>query len=523
MLIWNSITISKNNPLMNKRTIVPQFLLACLVLVGCNDDWTEKNGDQDAHTVSFRLQTSALKTRSAMEKPSARKFTYDLHQTSPEGEPLVLVETITSIDEEECAGSTRGVVVTTDNFPDNFGTDGFLGKAYTVEDGTAYPFPNTASSTVRFTKNGDVWSHTYSGLGWPSDDGMVFILYASHQTSGIDNIDYHPSAEGNSQITFDFTSPSAAGDMQDVLFTATTMKPGGQKTKSIHFDHTLTAIQFKDGYKDAVSPNIFIDVEFKNLKTKGSCTMSVNPENEQPLADNGITWSSVNTPTTYSMTFSGSSTSEGEKWQSADAQTLWVIPQSADAGSPITMTIKYKFGTDGDEREATITLDPSNWKAGERHVFSINPVSSKPAVTVTKSDDNKFGATVQNNGNYAVYMRAAIVPYWSDGTSGSYLNVPWSDDTNLDAKLYKVNENFCWVKGNDGFYYYKGNVDGVGTGKAKNMNNPIPILIDYVQPTAPKTGAELIMDVAVQTIVASEITSAAALTALGWENHVGLQ
>ena len=93
----------------------------------------------------------------------------------------------------------------------------------------------------------------------------------------------------------------------------------------------------------------------------------------------------------------------------------------------------------------------------------------------------KKNVTIQNTGNTSAYIRAAVVGNWvKDGK----IVAPWVDNINYSQS--------GWVKGSDGYYYYK---DAVAVGQ-KTRN-----LFDSYEPgSAPVADAHLEMTIVCQAI-----------------------
>ena len=104
----------------------------------------------------------------------------------------------------------------------------------------------------------------------------------------------------------------------------------------------------------------------------------------------------------------------------------------------------------------------------------------------TFKNNVKENVRVTNNGDIAVYVRAREVIYWVDKDS-YILATPPADGTY--TVTYSNSEN--WIKGTDGFYYYKTSV-GAGTST--------DILIQNVTWIPPKNGEKLIVDIIAETI-----------------------
>ena len=495
---------------MHRYRILTAVALAGLLFTACEDDWLGGKS-ADKNTVSFTLLTSGIATRSdarPAEESVIATHVYDLHDTSPEGEPLMLVETVTAIGDEEegCNGYTRGDVITTDNFQTYFATSGFTGIGYAA-DGSSY----LGTAQFKFDGEKDAWTHFYdNNIAW-IDDGIYYVLYAGNagkDLSGLSNIAYTtPSSDGGT-VSFSYAMPSAssADSHQDLLFTTKHIKKAQAGTaQPITFYHMLTALRFKDGYKgEGTSVNTFTSVTLKGLYNQGTCTFQADPDFK---SDEGIkkseTFSSDNL---YQVNWSNqSNTSQNYELTSA-SQNLWVIPQSVTDGHSMTMEVKYKFGTEGSVHKKDITFPAGTvWKAGERHTFSINPVNVVPAVTVSKSTTvtGQYTATITNTGNYPVYMRAVIVPTWTDG-NGNVINVPWEGTITWGGTTTSD-----WYDPVDNTFVYKSIVQALRTTQ--------DLVFKLNTSSTPSVeGEKLRVDVAVQSVASNELNATNPLQSIGW-------
>ena len=511
---------------MHRYRILTAAALAGLLFTACEDDWLGGKS-ADKNTVSFTLLTSGIATRSdarPAEESVIATHVYDLHDTSPEGEPLMLVETVTAIGDEEegCNGYTRGVEITTNttdgsanksSFYDCFSTSGFTGISY-GKDGSAY-IKNDQTAQFKPVGEGDncVWTYTYkNNMAWV-DDGIYYVLYAGKDLNGLSNVAYSKTSDTDGTVTFNYTMPneSSASSHEDLLFTTKHIqKAQAGKAQPITFYHMLTALRFSDGYKgEGTSVNTFTSVTLKELYNQGTCTFHADPDYK---SGEGIKKSS---DFLYDITWNSSGSAK-DITLTSPTENLWVVPQSVATGHSMTMEVKYKFGDEVSEHTKEITFPAGTvWNAGERHTFSINPVNVVPAVTVTKSTTvpGQYTATITNTGNYPGYLRAAIVPTWTDD-SGNVINVPWEGNIEFSNSDWVCNDA-------DGYYYKKTYLEKVG------LSTPANSCTLSFTPTASSTpsGATLKVDVAVQSVASKDMkedntASADKFKAIGWKNHV---
>lgn len=106
-------------------------------------------------------------------------------------------------------------------------------------------------------------------------------------------------------------------------------------------------------------------------------------------------------------------------------------------------------------------------------------VDSDPVISISTNHQ----VTVSNTA-YPVYLRAAVVVNWKNGTDNVLATVPTG---------YTLTAGDGWVLHDDGFYYYN---------KAVVNNESTSAVITLTPPADEQTGYTLVADVAVQAIQA---------------------
>lgn len=79
---------------------------------------------------------------------------------------------------------------------------------------------------------------------------------------------------------------------------------------------------------------------------------------------------------------------------------------------------------------------------------TFTPAKVTGTVVETFDKKNKENVKVQNTSDIPVYIRVALVPTWKDGTNATALKTEGTYTMNLGTSNK-------WIKGSDGFYYYK--------------------------------------------------------------------
>ena len=116
-------------------------------------------------------------------------------------------------------------------------------------------------------------------------------------------------------------------------------------------------------------------------------------------------------------------------------------------------------------------------------VTSTDPMTNTftPAKVTTSVEETFDGITksnvrIQNTGNIAAYIRAAVIVNWADD-KGNVSGTPVKDtDYVMDLNIVtRENPNAPWFKGSDGYYYCKTSVAPDGS---------TPALINTCEPAA---------------------------------------
>lgn len=126
-----------------------------------------------------------------------------------------------------------------------------------------------------------------------------------------------------------------------------------------------------------------------------------------------------------------------------------------------------------------------------------------PVINETFADNKKTNVTVDvGNPGYAVYVRAAIVATWQDGTGGVHWQKPESGASVEDNPDYVLNwnETDWFYNENDGYYYLKTMVPSGET--------PVLIRECYPVKAAPASGYQLNVNIIAQTVQAKGCTDA---------------
>lgn len=342
------------------------------------------------------------------------------------------------------------------------------GAAY---DNTTNPIPSINVSAIikegnggkSFFKNEIV--NITSGNGsserfWP-DESLSFFAY----TVSKENVSISPSfsrEEGENMGSFTYTLPAAATEspkadatnQPDVVFAITPdqFKTTNSGKVNLIFHHALSAINFKVG---AMKPG---KVELKSIGLKGvynsgDCHMTAGESNDIDFiwtydgqAQNGLYTEEIN------MTIDkedADGNDEGKLMNEGEA-TFMMLPQTMSANTKFVMT----FSIEGREYtlEKAFNAFLTSWEADKKYVFKIG-LPDEIDVDIEDQVEGfvKKNVTIQNTGIATGYIRAAVVGYWVNNSTGRICD-PWRTDEG--SFVYGDQWNSNWKKGADGFYYH---------------------------------------------------------------------
>lgn len=540
----------------HKRSLLPglAFVSAIALLASCDETiGTEQTGNASRTTISFNLGGNDGHTRSALPSQTSVAPLHSFDIQLGDGLPaLTLTETVTSADDaDDFKGSdivTRGIPVFSSNFADVYGK--FTARTFSVSKSPSGAYTDAqalmGTTPVDFTKNGDGnYVHDYGNTyRWPSNHLMYFFLASPrksvHLVGGaaestndpVSNIQYNQDGS----IEFGYTSPAAAIDQEDILFTSRKLKMETKDTDNrIVFLHPLTGVKFKLGTMSDDNYGVTVTVTsitIKDLLYEGSCKITTPAVAESTDSDsdnkfdskNHVSWTftesqsakknnfSIAPPATlesrdkntsqetgdylFPDNFYGSSGAAGMNNLNSRnyAQTFWLIPQSC-SGKEITIQYEVTFadGTKLTNQSKDVTLPADHdavtyaWNAGELHTYTIGFHQTHVSISDEVSSNTLTFAPV-NTGNTVAYLRVALVADWVNNENvvfGKY-DVP-SSDVNTSWKYNSA----------DGFYYLCTPVAAGATAE--------PLMLqDFTPVTAPIVGTHLELSTIVQAVQADD-------------------
>lgn len=544
------------------KTIV--LLGAVMAFASCEEEIDPGNevypGIEENATAIFNVVNGAAETKGAAAKPVEAELIDTIPFTDDEtGEEMFLE--IRAIDMNAASANgvaTKGTPVYTENF---FGlTPSVTGYAYTAD--------MTKGKAVTYSLTNNPLRVIYNGEA--SGDMLYFFTAvdggASLAQAGVGTPVYSAGTDGKGVIDFDYTSPAAAADQKDVLFSSKFMADG-KTTGNVLFYHALTGVKFKAGnYGDNITT--INSITLSGLKDSGHCTVTPTFEqdgysfdrsdNSKPEVNKSTAVSywdteklsnSEGNPTgTFALTgmtdesvhsaaegqfpdsFYGDKTTNNlaeNNFMDEDFEnTFFFVPQTF-AANTVKVTIEYtlkqrkqvvngntvSYELTGERKgKKSLYLPAQEWKAGQIYTFTLTTkVIDVYVDDIMTGESGTEGTTktdvkIYNTGNDDAYIRIAIVGSIQDEFGNVLGEIePWQ------LGNFAIDSN--WILGDDGFYYYKYIV-----GPDKAVKNPPFNKYEYaLKPLGYYMPGGLVMDIVAQAIDIDKINLSGANVQWGWE------
>lgn len=440
---------------MKKIYQIAFIVLALLALGSCVQE-IQDNGSNISlgnNDIAFVMKGGAA-TRAGDQASIISKGVSIPLGVTEDGTSLYLEETVTQLD---AAPITRGTPAYTEN----------LGVLYANQlkvHAVGGSFGDETFETAGQPESGNpAWRyvHQYSSNPWPENDATPVSFYLQMpatingftSTTGSTTVTTTPEYSDD-KISFDYTSPATAAQMQDILFGYLSINQRDYKKTlpngaPVTVYHALTGVKFAIGNTDAdIAENSIAieEISFTGLKDKGHCVIKPTDASATTavwssldVADAEASYSSGQYGTPVNYAESGSFGPNGGSYpdtfvpggeknlnDAAATQTFWLIPQPMTAD--IKLTITYTFAG----KKSTGVLDFGEylaaanvvWKPGELRTYTIRVeevnVKIEDEVAIAGDEDDgysgstKSGVTITNTGNTKAFIRAALVGQWLD-------------------------------------------------------------------------------------------------------------
>lgn len=352
----------------------------------------------------------------------------------------------------------------------------FLTTVY--ERGEVYHYDFGGSTTmkdVEVSYTGDsekAWKFGDRTYYWPDeyDRPLTFCSYAPAENSGISSF-----VLSDNKVQFDYSTPesdseySVAEVQRDILVG---LDPGQSRTKNhgnaeVNFKHALTSVKFVCKDWSGVKVD---SIRLENFYSSGHASFD----------GTSFQWTELAGKTNFTQSFA--TTPGGDKKDSYDnyllddsensVRTFMVIPQELSSDAKITVFLDRTHGEVSiDITKLSDLLDNqtpgnplSNWSgyAGKTITFKVNNAKiDDQFIVVPLEGGEDFNVKATGNPASDFSVRAALVVNIEDKNHDVLTSYLFTGDSLIEGWLsFNVDES-NWTKGDDGFYYYKGQTETI--------------------------------------------------------------
>lgn len=435
------------NTIRRRAAVLLLSSTSLLAVTGCNmfDDIMEvRRGREIALSATAGKVMASTDTRCG--KPEApRNRTISL--ISADGSiviPVTIVET-----ETQTSQNTRGGIV---NGPDSDGSgsaplsnylNSFAAGAYNTDTQTALFTPEIDS--IRW--NGTDWraATTYY---WPQATSLDIYARANMPTEDYATIAVSTAARTQ---TLSYTVPADTDDQTDILMAMYSGTGDNEGVAALEFYHPLVAVQFSRASSMEISG--ITQIIMSGVNFGGEVTQSI----DDPSTFN---WTVDDREATVSQDNDGK---PFEVHGEIDGDPFFLVPQVNTGSRSVVLTVTLIYN--GHEIPLNAIIDDMHWIAGRTYTFRVGYEGNlEVGLSLDETSSTEKGAAIVSNaGTQKCYVRAIIDGYVTD--NAGYVKRTYLGDEGgaagigaftVDSGTFGTGTwNTNWVKGSDGFYYYR--------------------------------------------------------------------
>ena len=335
---------------------------------------------------------------------------------------------------------------------------------------------------------------------WPGTGTMQFYVYSPYDESSEDNYSIN---NVNGTLSISYTVPTTIADQKDLMAGVSAQIEDYQVDPvSINLQHLLSKIQVKK----STDCGEIVAIALNGVYNTGTYT----------LKGTNLGWSVATSATnpksnyTQGTTEGTTTTALGINSENIVGAPMYLLPQTLPEDATIQVRIRVPKSTDdtGDDRYYTLTKNLSDltsvWNSDKMYTFVISTpeeieIEISDNVVLVGENVVKKDLVIKNVGMSAAYIRATITGAWMlDSDDKSFVVANW--DSENDGVFEDLCPDSHWVKGTDGYYYYKGLVERGTTLE--------PLFDSYtLTAEAPMAKAYLEMNIYVQAVLPGDVES----------------
>lgn len=398
--------------LLSRNKLMGLSLIALAALSACADEIEKGRNDR---FVSFSVNTQENngwidgKDSRVAYRQAEPRFFEPIEMEGQNGKPLYLIGEVTQSSVADVQYVSRGTQIEPSlDGMQPFGVTAFLegGKYMDNVEVTR----EESGSTV-------TWKPASNYL-WPA--GKVLDFYARHPLA-LDGLTM------NSDLTSaDYTVNADNSKQADLMFAVAKGKtePTGGGSTSLTFNHALTAIKFVCGANMEAGT-------LKSISLEDVCSQGT-------YAVEGMTWSDVKTPATFSLSVDKSTAGSKEGDALTDnTQTFFMIPQTLSADAKVKVVFEDATGT----KTLTAKIGGQKWERGTTITYRVSTTSIiyVPEFTVIWPTNPEF----TYKGGYLTFA----VKSFRTSSKGDKEVVPWKAEYSTDGGNTWLATPPSWLQG----------------------------------------------------------------------------
>ena len=387
----------------------------CFCLSSCEDDMAERSSSR----ISFTSEVCSSKNPSTRSVSGTDALRDTVMALQGGGAPLYLhtlyTDSITfpSPDSRrDTAVLTRATPIKNDNMYDSFGVSAYSYTDSWDESKTPDYFYNITAS-----KSGSEYSLPFTYY-WPgSSYKMKFFAYAPKNNENyVLSGNTHPGSP-----VIRVVIPNDVNDQEDLLVARTEEFNGNSNTAvPLTFNHALTAVKFVCG--NNMQEGTVKSVTLKNVYSTGSYNMGLK------------TWSSLNTPATFSQSLNKIITGSANEALVTDAQTFMMVPQTLPDGAQIEILFIDNSNT---EHILTADIKGTVWPMGKTVTYKVSTSSINWSYVLTVSSPADF--------TYKGGTKPYQITSYRQNSGGVQQAVPWSTQYSIDNGITWTSTKPVWL------------------------------------------------------------------------------
>ena len=397
--------------LLSRNKLMGLSLIALAALSACADEIEKGRNDR---FVSFSVNTQENngwidgKDSRVAHGQAEPHFFEPIEMEGQNGKPLYLIGEVTQSSVADVQYISRGTQIEPSlDGMQPFGVTAFLegGKYMDNVEVTR----EKSGSTV-------TWKPASNYL-WPA--GKVLDFYARHPLV-LDGLTMNSDLTGA-----DYTVNADNGKQADLMFAVAKgeTEPAGGGSTSLAFNHALTAVKFVCGAN--MEAGTLKSISLENVCSQGT------------YAVEGMTWSDVKTPATFSLSVDKSTAGSKEDDALTDnTQTFFMIPQTLGTDAKVKVEFEDATGT----KTLTAKIGGQKWERGTTVTYRVSTTS---IIYVPEFEVIWPSNGFTYKGGYLVFA----VKSFRTSSKGDKQVVPWKAEFSTDGGASWQHAAPTWLQG----------------------------------------------------------------------------